>query len=139
MGSIYSREVLGSKNPRVGLPLHRVGSQQGQRITKECYKLLSEAPINFAGNTEGHHLFSNPVEIVVCDGFVGNIVLKTSESLAKSIFGWLKTEIESTPVRKLGGLLAKGAFRSIKRKTSTDEYGGQSAPGGEWDLHQGTR
>jgi glycerol-3-phosphate acyltransferase PlsX len=124
MGSIYSREVLGATNPRVGLLSIGSEASKGNEFTKECFKLLSEAPINFSGNTEGHHLFTNPVEIVVCDGFVGNIVLKTSESLAKSIFGWLKNELKSTPLRMLGAYLAKEAFLSIKRKTSTDEYGG---------------
>ncbi len=124
MGSIYSREVLGSIKPRVGLLSIGSEASKGNEFTKECFKLLSEAPINFAGNTEGHDLFSNPVEIVVCDGFVGNIVLKTSESLAKSIFGWLKSELHATPVRKLGAFLAREAFDSIKRRTNTDEYGG---------------
>lgn len=124
MGSIYSREVLGCAQPRVGLL--SIGSEagKGNEFTKECFKLLSDAPINFAGNTEGHHLFSNPVEVVVCDGFIGNIVLKTSESLAKSIFGWLKNELKSSPMRLFGAWLAKGAFISIKSKTNTDEYGG---------------
>jgi glycerol-3-phosphate acyltransferase PlsX len=124
MGSIYSREVLGCSNPRVGLI--SIGSEagKGNEFTRETYKLLQATNINFAGNIEGHALFNDPTEVVVCDGFVGNIVLKTSESLAKAIFGWLKAELQSTLLRTLGAWLAKGAFLAIRKKTNTDEYGG---------------
>ncbi|PTX99555.1 phosphate acyltransferase PlsX [Verrucomicrobia bacterium LW23] len=124
MGSIYSREVLGCPRPRVGLI--SIGSEagKGNEFTRETYKLLEEANIDFAGNIEGHALFRDPVEVVVCDGFVGNIVLKTSESLAKAIFSWLKAELQSTIWRSLGAWLAKGAFLAIRKKTNTDEYGG---------------
>ncbi|HSI85941.1 MAG: phosphate acyltransferase PlsX [Candidatus Methylacidiphilales bacterium] len=125
MGSIYSREVLGKSNPRVGLISIGSEASKGNEFTRETFKLLQEVSvINFAGNIEGHELFRDPTEVVVCDGFVGNVVLKTSESLAKAIFGWLKAELQSTLFRTLGAWLAKGAFLAIKKKTNTDEYGG---------------
>ncbi len=140
MGSIYVREILGYQNPRVGLM--SIGTEAGKGnefFTRECYAMLSEAPINFAGNVEGHGLFNDPVEVVVCDGFVGNIVLKTVEGLAKSIFSWIKREISKSPIRLLGAWLSKGAFAAIRKETSTDEYGGSPLLGGERRLHQGSR
>ncbi len=124
MGSIYYREILGCPEPKVGL--FNIGSEasKGTEFAKACHALLSSAPIRFAGNVEGHGIFRRPVEVVVCDGFVGNIVLKTIEGLAKSFFSWLKEELKKSPVRILGALLCKGAFLSIKNRTSTDEYGG---------------
>jgi len=124
MGSVYSREVLKSKNPRVGLM--NIGSEagKGNELTKEAYKKLSTAPINFIGNVEGHDLFDSGVDVVVCDGFVGNVLLKTSESLAKAIASWLKIELKQNVVRLAGAMLAKEAFQSIRRRTNTEEYGG---------------
>ena len=124
MGSIYVREIMGYQNPRVGLMSIGTEAGKGNEFTRECYTMLSEAPINFAGNVEGHGLFNDPVEVVVCDGFVGNIVLKTVEGLAKSLFSWLKREIKKSPLRLVGAWLAQGAFADIRKQTSTDEYGG---------------
>jgi glycerol-3-phosphate acyltransferase PlsX len=125
MGSVYSREVLKVKNPRVGLL--NIGSEpnKGNELTKAAYKLLEVAPINFIGNVEGHDLFSEGIDVVVCDGFVGNVMLKSAERLAKAISGWLRSEIEKNPMRFAGGVLARSAFSSVKRRTSADEYGGQ--------------
>jgi phosphate acyltransferase len=125
MGSVYSREVLGRKNPRVGLMSIGSEASKGNELTREAYKELSLAKINFIGNVEGHDLFNKPVDVVVCDGFVGNVLLKTSESLAKAIFSWLKRELKKDIVRKAGALLAKEAFYAIHRKTNAEEYGGQ--------------
>ena len=83
----------------------------------------AEHPI-FLGYVEGHDLFHNRVDVVVCDGFVGNIVLKTCESLARGMFAMLKRELTANPKRKLGALLAKNAFRAIKRRTDSENYGG---------------
>ena len=124
MGSIYSEEILGYKKPKVGLL--SIGSEdaKGNTLTKEGFKLLSAAPIHFVGNIEGRDLFERPVEVVVCDGFVGNVVLKTSESIASAIFSWLKHEIQKTPIRMAGAWLSRAAFKAIKKKTSYEEYGG---------------
>jgi glycerol-3-phosphate acyltransferase PlsX len=125
MGSIYAREILGRSNPRVGLMSIGTEAGKGNEFTKECFEVLSNTgSINFAGNTEGHALFSDPLDVVVCDGFIGNIVLKTVEGLAKSMFTWLKGELTKSPVRMFGAWLAKGAFLSIRKQVSTDEYGG---------------
>jgi len=98
--------------------------EKGNDFTRETFELLKTSGLNFRGNIEGHDLFGDPVEVVVADGFTGNIVLKTSEALAHAIFAWLKHEIYKSPITKLGALLAKPAFRTIKKKTSADEYGG---------------
>ena len=124
MGSIYYRELLGYPEPKVGLLNIGTEASKGTEFSKACHALLSAAPINFSGNVEGHGIFRRPVEVVVCDGFVGNIVLKTIEGLAKSFFSWFREELKKNPVRLLGALLCRGAFRSIKNRTSTDEYGG---------------
>ena len=125
MGSVYSREVLKRRNPRVGLM--NIGSEanKGNDLTKEAYKLLAAAPINFIGNVEGHDLFDEGVDVVVCDGFVGNVMLKTSERLAKAISGWLRSELQKNLMRVAGSVLARSAFSSVRRRTSAEEYGGQ--------------
>lgn len=124
MGAVYSRHVLGYKNPSIGLMSIGDEDVKGSDFTKEVFKMLKASSLNFRGNIEGHDLFEKPVEVVLCDGFVGNVVLKTSEAIAHAIFGWLKHEIYKTPTRKLGALLAKGAFKAIRKKTNYEEYGG---------------
>jgi glycerol-3-phosphate acyltransferase PlsX len=124
MGSVYSREVLGRKNPRVGLMSIGSEASKGNELTREAYKELSRAKINFIGNVEGHDLFNKAVDVVVCDGFVGNVILKTSESLAGAIFAWLRRELRKDLVRSFGALMAKEAFYAIRRRTNTEEYGG---------------
>src|SRR6185369_432825 len=124
MGSVYSQEILGYKSPRVGLL--NVGTEEvkGNELTLEAFRLCKQVELNFIGNVEGHDLFSNRVDVVVCEGFVGNIVLKTCESLATAIFDWLKRELTKNPVRKAGAYLAREAFRTIKRRMDPDAYGG---------------
>lgn len=127
MGTIYSKEVLKYPNPRVGLLSIGTEDVKGNDLTKETFKLLHQAPkdlINFVGNIEGHDLFERPVEIVLTDGFVGNVVLKTSESISSAIFHWLKSELTKTPFRMFGAWLARNAFRAIRKKTNYEEYGG---------------
>jgi len=124
MGSVYSRHVLGYTKPSVGLISLGEEDVKGTELTKEVFKLLRASSLNFRGNIEGRHLFENPVEVVVCDGFVGNVILKTSESIAVAIFTWLKHELKRNPKRAVGAALAKDAFRTIHRKTNYEEYGG---------------
>jgi glycerol-3-phosphate acyltransferase PlsX len=124
MGSIYSREMLGCKNPRVGLLSIGTEETKGNELTLEAFKLCRELDLNFVGNVEGHDLFANRVDVVVCDGFVGNIVLKTCESLATSMFSLLKRELTANAQRKLGALLAQNAFRNIKRRMDPEGLGG---------------
>jgi glycerol-3-phosphate acyltransferase PlsX len=129
MGTIYSREILGYDNPRVGILSIGTEESKGNELTLEAFKLCKQLDINFIGNVEGHDLFKSKVEVVVCDGFVGNIVLKTCESLAVGIFTMLKRELTASPHRQLGALLAQNAFRAIKRKMDPEAYGGASLLG----------
>jgi phosphate acyltransferase len=124
MGHVYSREILGCSRPRVGILSVGTEAVKGNELTLEAYKLCEKAPVHFIGNIEGHDLFRNRVDVVVCDGFVGNIVLKTCESLARSMLKWLKAELMQNPKRQLGALLARNAFRAITRRMDPDGYGG---------------
>ena len=124
MGSIYSREVLGKANPRVGVLSNGTEENKGNELTLEAHALLRRLDLNFVGNVEGHDLFHNKVDVVVCDGFVGNIVLKTCESMARAMFGWLRTELMRNPKRKMGAFLAKNAFRTLKTRLDAENYGG---------------
>ena len=124
MGSVYSREILGYHRPRVGLLSVGTEDVKGNELTQEAFKLCKRIDVNFIGNVEGHDLFANRVDVVVCDGFVGNIVLKTCESLASNMFRWLRSELTKNPKRQLGALLAKGAFRTIRQRTDPESHGG---------------
>jgi glycerol-3-phosphate acyltransferase PlsX len=124
MGNIYAREILGCKSPRVGILSIGTEETKGNELTLGAFKLCKQLDLNFIGNVEGHDLFKGQVDVVVCDGFVGNIVLKTCESLAVAIFSMLKRELTANPRRQLGALLAKNAFRSIKRRMDPEAYGG---------------
>ncbi|MGZ4989044.1 MAG: phosphate acyltransferase PlsX, partial [Limisphaerales bacterium] len=124
MGKIYSQQVLGYKNPRVGILCNGTESNKGTELTLETYKLCQMAGFNFIGNVEGHDLFHNRVDVVVCDGFIGNIVLKTIESFARGLVGWLKDELSKNPKRMLGAMLAANALRTIKRRMDPDGPGG---------------
>src|SRR5262245_3641425 len=124
MGSIYSREILGCKNPRVGILSIGTEDTKGNELTLEAFKLCKQLDLNFIGNVEGHDLFKNHVDVVVCDGFVGNIVLKACESLALAIFSMLKRELTANPQRQLGALLAQNAFQAIRRRMDPEVYGG---------------
>jgi len=124
MGSIYSREILGYKQPRVGILSIGTEDTKGNELTLEAFKLCKQLDLNFIGNVEGHDLFKSNVDVVVCDGFIGNIVLKTCESMALGIFSMLKRELAANPHRKIGALLAQNAFRAIKRRMDPEAYGG---------------
>lgn len=124
MGSIYSREVLRRPNPRVGVLSIGTEDNKGNSLTLEAFRLCKALDINFVGNVEGHDLFENKVEVVVCDGFVGNIVLKTCESLAMAMFGMFKHELRASLRRQLGAYLIQYAFRAIKRRLDPEVAGG---------------
>lgn len=124
MGSVYARSVLGIANPRVGILSNGTEDVKGNELTQQAFKLCKKLDLHFVGNVEGHDLFENHVDVVVCDGFTGNVVLKTCESLASGIFAWLRKELTASPVRKLGAFLAREAFRTIKRRLDADTYGG---------------
>ena len=124
MGSVYAREILGQPAPVVGLMSIGGEDSKGNETTKEAFRLLSAAPVNFRGNVEGHDLFLGETDVVVCDGFVGNVVLKTSESVAHAIGSWLKKEFKANPIRILGALLLRGALKTIKRRMDPEMFGG---------------
>jgi glycerol-3-phosphate acyltransferase PlsX len=124
MGSVYSREVLKKKNPRVGILSIGTEDSKGNELTLEAFKLCKKLDLNFIGNVEGHDLFKDHVDVVVCDGFVGNIVLKTCESLAVGMFSMLKRELMSNTKRQIGAFLAKNAFHAIRKRMDPELYGG---------------
>ncbi len=125
MGSAYAQHVLGRRSPKVGLMSNGTEEEKGNALCKEAGKLLRRTEgIHFLGNVEGHDLWENPPDVVVCDGFTGNILLKTSEALAHAIFGMVKHEIMASARTKLGGILARPAFKRVHAKTNADEYGG---------------
>jgi glycerol-3-phosphate acyltransferase PlsX len=125
MGSAYARHVLGRPDPRVGLMSNGTEEEKGNALCKETGKLLKKTPgLNFIGNVEGHDLWETPPDVVVCDGFTGNIILKTSEALAHAMFSMIKSEIMATTRTKIGGMMAKPAFKAIHKRTSADEAGG---------------
>ncbi len=127
MGSAYAKYVLGDENPRVGLL--NVGEEEGKgnELTKEAYKLLKRARekgLNFVGNAEGRDIYSGDFEVIVCDGFVGNVCLKLSESLAKILAKILKEEIERHFISRIGAITLKPAIKSFKRRIDYAEWGG---------------
>ena len=125
MGTAFARNVLGVKNPKVGLMSNGEEDEKGTTFTKETFKRLKLTPgINFVGNVEGRDLFETELDVVLCDGFVGNIMLKTVEATAKAVSKWLKTEIKGNPIRLIGAVLANGAFKALKEKSSYETYGG---------------
>ena len=124
MGSVYSRHVLGYPKPTIGLMSIGDEDMKGSDLTKEVFKMLKQSGLNFRGNIEGHDLFADPVEVVVCDGFVGNVILKTCESIGDAIFKWLKHELTKNKLRMAGAYLAQAAFKAIRKKVNYEEYGG---------------
>ena len=124
MGNIYSREVLGHRKPRVGLLSNGKELMKGTECTREAYKLCQELDLNFIGYVEGHDLFADHVDVVVADGFVGNITLKSCESLGKTMLRMLKRELAANPLRMFGATLAGKAFKNLKKKLDPDAYGG---------------
>ena len=125
MGDIYARQVMGKKSPTVGLLSIGEEESKGNELTREAFKELEEErSLNFTGNVEGRDVFSGAADIIVCDGFTGNIALKISESAAEFFTVLLKEELEKGLVGKLGALLTRGAFRRFKKRVDYTEYGG---------------
>ncbi len=124
MGSIYAKEVLKVPNPRVGLL--NVGHEpgKGNRLTQEVYPLLQETSLNFVGNIEGREISRGDIDVIICDGFVGNIVLKFAEGLSEALFGMLKEEFTSGVISTLAALMLKPGLSRIKKRVDYTEYGG---------------
>jgi glycerol-3-phosphate acyltransferase PlsX len=123
MGHFYAQQVLGTKKPRVGLL--SVGEEEGKGtgLTREVFRLLKGAGLNFIGNVEGRDVFAGTADVIVCDGFVGNVVLKASESLAGMVRGMLEEELTASLRTRLGAFLVLPALREIKRRTDPNQYG----------------
>ena len=124
MGTVYSREILKVAHPRVALMSVGEEDAKGNAVTKETFGILEKSHLNFGGNCEGHDLFEGEIDVVVCDGFVGNVILKTAESVAHAIGSWLKQEFKANPIRIFGAIFLRGAFRSLKSKLDPSAYGG---------------
>ncbi|HEX2861749.1 MAG TPA: phosphate acyltransferase PlsX [Lacunisphaera sp.] len=126
LGSNYARVILGVASPRVGLLTIGTEEGKGNSLITETHEQLKKIgdTIHYAGPIEGFQVFRDTVDVVVCDGFVGNTLLKTWESLAKFITGMLKQELKANPARIAGAVLAKGAFDSLKARMNPDRYGG---------------
>ncbi len=124
MGSVYSQVVLGRESPVVGLLSIGGEDIKGNDVTRDAFAKLQASPLNFRGNVEGHDLFLGETDVVACDGFVGNVVLKSSESVAHAIGKWMKREFTSNPVRILGSMFLRGALRAMKRRLDPELYGG---------------
>ena len=124
MGSAYMNGVMGVENPRVGLINNGAEKEKGNELTRATYPLLEKTPINFVGNCEARDLVSGEYDVIVCDGFAGNIVLKFMEGLAGTLMGMLKDELMRDFRSKLGAAVAKSAFRRFKKKMDYTEYGG---------------
>jgi glycerol-3-phosphate acyltransferase PlsX len=126
MGSCYADAVLKRQQPRVGLLNVGEESSKGTGIIQEAYRFLKESDLNFIGNVEGRDIFTGSVDVVVCDGFVGNIVLKFAESVVDMVYGVMRESLTSTLRGRLGGLLLKPAFKELQDRFDYAEYG--SAP-----------
>jgi len=124
MGSVYANKILGLDKPRVGLMSIGEEDGKGNDVTKQAKKLLEESQLNFIGNVESRDMFEGRVDVVACDGFTGNVVLKTSESVAKLMGSFFKQSFTKNLWRKLGAAILMGAFKEIKAKADPEVYGG---------------
>jgi len=125
MGSIYMEKVFGLANPKVGLVSNGTEETKGSELVQETYpKLKERKDINFYGNIEGRDVPAGTADVFVCDGFTGNVILKTMEGMAKTILGLLEEEVMKSTSAKMGALLMKPALRGLKHKMDYAEYGG---------------
>lgn len=124
MADAFSRYILGKTNPTVGLLNVGEEESKGTEFIKEAHTLLSESKLNFTGNIEGRDVYAGKVDIILCDGFVGNVILKISESVADTIMQSLKQEIRANFIATIGAVLSSSAFNELKRKMDYSERGG---------------
>lgn len=123
MGEAYAKEILGIKKPKIGLLSNGEEDSKGNDVTKEAFLLLKRLD-SFVGNVEGGQIFDGSVDVVICDGFIGNLVLKTSEGVATAMTKIIKKNIKESFISIIGALLMKKVFKNIKRLVDYDEYGG---------------
>jgi phosphate acyltransferase len=124
MGHFYAQMVFAMDAPRVGLLSIGEEEGKGNELTKETFRVMKETGLNFVGNAEGRDIYNGNFDVVVCDGFIGNIVLKASEALGEMVNNLLKTEMTRSIPRKVGAMLARGGFEALKKRMDYSEYGG---------------
>jgi len=124
LGSVYAEKILNIKKPKIGLVANGEEPGKGNQLVRDTYPLLEKSGLNFYGNVEGKELFGGKVDVAVTDGFTGNVILKTSEAVAKFMTEVLKEGLKSRLTTKIGGLLAKPAFTALKMKMDPSEIGG---------------
>jgi phosphate acyltransferase len=124
MGEVYYRVIFGEKRPRVGLLSIGQEDHKGNELTREALGLLRRLPLNFVGNVEGRDLYNGQVQVIVCDGFIGNVALKISEGLVEAVSHMLKEALSSTFSSKVGYVLSRKAFQHFKKQVDYSEYGG---------------
>jgi len=124
MGEVYAEMVLGRKNPKVGLLSIGEEASKGNELTKESFKLLTNSHLNFAGNVEGKDIFAGSVDVVVCDGFIGNVALKIGEGIVEAVVHMLRQELAHSFLGKLGYVLLKAGLPELRKKLDYSEYGG---------------
>ncbi|HZQ22108.1 MAG TPA: phosphate acyltransferase PlsX [Terriglobales bacterium] len=124
MGEIYFRSMFGTERPRVGLLSIGEEESKGNELTREAFQLLKKLPLNFVGNVEGRDIYNGQVDVIVADGFVGNVALKTSEGVANLVRFVLKETLKATITRQVGALLSRSAFTDFKKRLDHTEYGG---------------
>lgn len=124
MGSVCARIAFGTDRPRVGLLSIGEEETKGNDLTRDAHRLLKASPVNFIGNVEGREIYSGAADVIVCDGFTGNVVLKTSEGLVETVEALLGDELRGTFSSQVGYLLSRRAFRRFRRRVDYSEYGG---------------
>lgn len=124
MGHFYAQMLFGLRSPRIGLLSIGEEEGKGNELTRQTFSVMKETGLNFIGNAEGRDIFNGNADVVVCDGFIGNVVVKAAEALAELMAKKLKSGLMANPMRRTGALLAKGAFKELKRATDYKEYGG---------------
>jgi glycerol-3-phosphate acyltransferase PlsX len=124
MGEIYYRAIFGTRRPKVALLSIGEEEMKGNELTREAHIRLKQSTLNFVGNVEGREIFGGAVDVIVCDGFIGNVALKISEGVAQHIVGLLKDALQSTLSSQVGYVLSKKAYRNFRKKIDYSEYGG---------------
>lgn len=129
MGDVYFRSIFNGRfpsadNPRVGLLSVGEEETKGNDLTRDAFQLIKALPLNFVGNVEGRDLYNGHADVIICDGFVGNVALKVSEGLVEAVRAMLKESLQSTITRQMGFLLSREAFKDFKKRLDYSEYGG---------------
>jgi glycerol-3-phosphate acyltransferase PlsX len=123
MGHFYAQEVIGTPRPRIGLLSIGEEELKGNDVTRDAFGALAATGLHFVGNVEGGDVFNGACDVIVCDGFVGNVLLKAAESMAELVVGMMREELLRSSRTRMGGWLVKPAFMNFSRRTDYSEYG----------------